>query len=55
MKKFFVSACLAGYPCRYDCTSKINERVVGLVKEGKAIPICPEQVGGLPTPRPPVE
>ncbi len=50
-----VSACLAGFPCRYDGKSKACAEVVELVKAGKAIPVCPEQLGGLPTPRPPCE
>ena len=50
-----VSACLAGFPCRYDGKSKPCAEMVELVKAGKAIPVCPEQLGGLPTPRPPCE
>ena len=50
-----VSACLAGFNCRYDSSNKENEKVVQLVKEGKAIPVCPEQLAGLPTPRKAVE
>lgn len=50
-----VSACLAGFPCRYDGRSKPCERVMELVRDGKAIPVCPEQLGGLSTPRPPCE
>ena len=50
-----VSACLAGFPCRYDGKKAINPAVQQLVKEGKAIPVCPEQLGGLPTPRLPAE
>jgi len=46
-----VSACLAGIPCRWDCGAKTNSPVVELVRAGKAIPLCPEQLGGLPTPR----
>jgi hypothetical protein len=46
-----VSACLAGFPCRYDGKKAINPDVQQLVREGKAIPVCPEQLGGLPTPR----
>jgi len=50
-----VSACLAGVKCRYD--SKHQERVdiVELVRSGQAIPLCPEQLGGLSTPRSPAE
>ena len=50
-----VSACLAGLPCRYDGKARPCPEVVALVRAGKAIPLCPEQLGGLPTPRPPCE
>ena len=50
-----VSACLAGFPCRYDGRAKPCDEVMELVRTGKAIPACPEQLGGLPTPRPPCE
>lgn len=46
-----VSACLAGLNCRYDGRNSANEKVIRLVKEGKAIPVCPEQLAGLATPR----
>ena len=57
MKKemIIVSACLVGIPCRYDGSAKPCERVIQLVSEGGAIPVCPEQLGGLPTPRPAAE
>jgi uncharacterized protein YbbK (DUF523 family) len=53
MKKpeYLVSACLAGYPCRYDGTPFPVDEIIQLVKAGNAIPFCPEQSGGLPTPR----
>ena len=50
-----VSACLAGIPCRWDGKRKPNQKIVELVKAGKAIPVCPEQLGGLTTPREPSE
>jgi len=50
-----VSACLAGYPCRYDGQSQTDERVVRLVREGRDIPVCPDQLGGVTTPRQPSE
>lgn len=50
-----VSACLAGVECRYNNTSHTIPQIVEMVKTGKAIPICPELLAGLPTPRPPVE
>jgi len=42
-----VSGCLAGLKCRYDGRSKA--RIV--VKEAAIVALCPEQLGGLPTPR----
>jgi uncharacterized protein YbbK (DUF523 family) len=50
-----VSSCLAGVACRYNGAAKPCAAVVRLVAEGKAIPVCPEQLGGLPTPRLPAE
>lgn len=50
-----VSACLADLHCRYDGTGKPCEAVIRLVAKGLAIPVCPEQLGGLPTPRLPAE
>lgn len=50
-----VSACLCGVNCRYNGGSKPDAGVLALLREGKAIPVCPEQLGGLPTPRPPAE
>ncbi|MBW3015234.1 DUF523 domain-containing protein [Candidatus Woesearchaeota archaeon] len=45
------SACLLGVKCRYDGASKPNEKVIELSKKEVLIPVCPEQLGGLPTPR----
>lgn len=50
-----VSACLVGINCKYSGGNNYNQKILDLVKEGKAIPICPEQLGGLNTPRKPVE
>ena len=47
----FVSACLVGINCKYNGGNNFNQKIFDLVKEGKAIPICPEQLGGLQTPR----
>ena len=49
------SACLLGIRCWYDGSSKPDSRVVALSKKGVLIPVCPEQLGGLPTPRKPAE
>ena len=45
-----VSACLLGCPCRYDGTAKADPRVLALMERHTLIPVCPEQLGGLPTP-----
>jgi uncharacterized protein YbbK (DUF523 family) len=50
-----VSACLAGVACRYDGKSCPDEEVISLVATQRALPVCPEQLGGLPTPREPAE
>ena len=50
-----VSACLAGYRCRYDGKIVPDEEIVALIKSGGAIPVCPEMMGGLPCPRVPAE
>lgn len=50
-----VSACLMGCCCRYDGKNNLKQDISRLIQQGKAIPVCPEQVGGLPTPRPPAE
>ena len=50
-----ISACLGGLICRYDGQQKAVPALKKLVDEGKAIMVCPEVMGGLPTPRPPAE
>ncbi|AND84120.1 DUF523 domain-containing protein [Clostridium tyrobutyricum] len=50
-----VSACLCGINTRYDGKSSLDYKVLELLKSGKAIPVCPEQLGGLTTPRLPCE
>lgn len=50
-----ISACLMGCNCRYDGKNNLIPSIAKLVQEGKALPVCPEQLGGLPTPRPPAE
>lgn len=52
---YLVSACLAGINCRYDGKNNYNEEIMELVKKGEAILVCPEQLGGLATPRFPSE
>ena len=55
MKNVLVSACLLGTPCRYDGKEKPCAEVIALSKFYHLIPICPEVLGGLPTPRLPAE
>lgn len=50
-----VSACLAGIKCNYKGEAKPCQQVIDLVARGEAIAVCPEQLGGLPTPRTPSE
>ena len=54
-EKLLVSACLLGVSCRYDGKSKGREEVSALAERYDLIPVCPEQLGGLPTPREPSE
>jgi len=48
-----ISACLVGCHCRYDGETKVVEEYQAMVKRGEAVFVCPEQLGGLSTPRPP--
>lgn len=50
-----VSACLCGINCKYNGGNNLNEKVLKLLKEGKAVAVCPEQLGGCATPRDPRE
>ena len=50
-----VSACLVGIPCRYDGDSCPHDLLQALAMQGDILPLCPEVLGGLPTPRPPAE
>ncbi len=47
-----VSACLVGLPTRYDNTDALCTGAVERLEGRAFIPVCPEQLGGLPTPRP---
>lgn len=49
------SACLLGIKCRYNAKEKKNKKVVDLSRKEVLIPVCPEQLGGLSTPRKPAE
>ena len=53
--KIMISACLAGKNCKYNGGNNRNEKVLQLMVEHEVITVCPEQMGGLPTPRVPSE
>lgn len=56
MENILVSACLLGVCCRWDGgTNGPNPDVLALQDRYNLIPVCPEQLGGLPTPRQPAE
>lgn len=50
-----VSACLVGIPCQYNGGSCPDDQIQALATQGDILPLCPEVLGGLPTPRPPAE
>ncbi|MEO3944094.1 DUF523 domain-containing protein [Gorillibacterium sp. CAU 1737] len=50
-----VSACLAGMKVRYDGRDNLVETLGRFIEEGRALPVCPEVLGGLSTPREPAE
>lgn len=54
-EKVIVSACLVGIQCRYDGADNVFEPVREMYIKNLAIPACPEQLGGMPTPRRPSE
>ena len=53
--RLLISACLLGCCCRYDGASKVHPLAEALAQHYDLVPVCPEQLGGLPTPRPPAE
>ncbi len=53
--RVLVSACLLGACCRYDGAAKLHPLAAALAERHQLVPVCPEQLGGLPTPRPPAE
>lgn len=54
-KNILVSACLLGISCKYSGGHNYTEEVAALRDRFHLIPVCPEQLGGLPTPRFPSE
>ena len=56
-KPLLISACLLGLACRYDGESKPLDKALlcALMERWQLVPVCPEQLGGLATPRAPAE
>jgi uncharacterized protein YbbK (DUF523 family) len=54
-RHLIVSACLLGLPTRFDGKGHARPAVLGLTSDFVLVPVCPEQLGGLSTPRPPAE
>ena len=54
MQSILVSSCLLGLKTRYDGTDNLCPDVMNYLRNNQLIPIpvCPEQLAGLPTPRP---
>ena len=48
-----VSACLLGLRCCYNGCDNMDQSVLDMREKYILIPACPEQLGGLQTPRPP--
>ncbi|NIA12108.1 MAG: DUF523 domain-containing protein [Nitrospiraceae bacterium] len=54
-KIIIVSACLLGLSTKYSGSNNFSKDVLELANHYIFAPLCPEQLGGLPTPRPPAE
>lgn len=54
-EKILVSACLLGVNCKYNGENNYSEKVMEFLKDYEIIPVCPEILGGLSTPRKPSE
>ncbi|NLC77828.1 MAG: DUF523 domain-containing protein [Clostridia bacterium] len=52
---FIVSACLAGVKCKYNAEDNLHPQIRELLKQERVQLVCPEQLGGLSTPRCPAE
>ena len=50
-----VSACLLGRLCRYDGRDSLDPKLAPLIENREVVPVCPEELGGLGTPREPAE
>lgn len=54
-EKILISSCLLGEPVRYNGVHVVHPLVDALRERYELVPVCPEVMGGLPTPRPPAE
>ena len=52
---YLVSYCLLGRNCRYDGGNAEDGSVIKFLRGKRYIPLCPEELGGLSTPRIPCE
>jgi uncharacterized protein YbbK (DUF523 family) len=50
-----ISACLCGINCKYSGGNNMHPRFAAMYQNNKVLPVCPEELGGLPTPRLPCE
>ena len=53
--RIMVSACLLGENCKYSGGNNRSEKVLAFIRGHEVFPVCPEVMGGLPTPRTPAE
>lgn len=54
-KRILISACLLGVNCKYSGGNNLCPKALALRERYELVPVCPEQLGGLSTPRPPAE
>lgn len=50
-----ISACLCGINCKYNGSNNSDPYFISLLQKGEVLPVCPEQMGGMSTPRPACE
>lgn len=50
-----VSECLLGHNCKYNGGNNLHNKLIDVLKNHKTIPVCPETLGGLESPRAPSE
>ena len=53
--KVIVSACLLGRNCKYNGGNNYDKKVAAFLEDKEVIPVCPEELAGLGTPRTPME